>query len=219
MRSPATQDAFLHLVPSSTAGTCPAPSNGGSVALGAWFLQSPIIQAGGKFYTANPDGTPNLNSPAHHVNGDLLLVANFSGGGGSGTITAYTWNNGFSATGTTLASNIGTAIVNTVPLDGVSGHPPAVPWPFTSTASGTASQYVQVGEFFEAGVDLNLLFPNLTNFNFGTFMVETRSSTSTNATLSDFILGHVSTAPDVCKNVGLVGSFSSVSSCRSSREK
>src|SRR5205809_1030924 len=99
------------------------------------------------------------------------------------------------ATGTTLASNIGTAIVNTVPLDGVSGHPPAVPWPFTSTSSGTASQYVQVGEFFEAGVDLNLLFPNLTNFNFGTFMVETRSSTSTNATLSDFILGHVSTAP------------------------
>jgi len=171
--------------------------NGGSIALGAWFLQSPIIQAGGKFYTANPDGTPNLNSPAHHVNGDLLLVANFSGGGGSGTITAYTWNNGFSATGTTLASNIGTAIVNTVPLDGVSGHPPAVPWPFTSTSSGTASQYVQVGEFFEAGVDLNLLFPNLTNFNFGTFMVETRSSTSTNATLSDFILGHVSTAPDV----------------------
>src|SRR5207249_10793019 len=50
--------------------------NGGSIALGAWFLQSPIIQAGGKFYTANPDGTPNLNSPAHHVNGDLLLVAN-----------------------------------------------------------------------------------------------------------------------------------------------
>src|SRR5207249_10216374 len=36
--------------------------NSGSIALGAWFLQRPIVQSGGKFYTANANGTPNLNS-------------------------------------------------------------------------------------------------------------------------------------------------------------
>ena len=87
--------------------------------------------------------------------------------------------------------------MNAVALDGAGGHPPAVPWPYKSSGGGAAANFVQAGEFFEAGVDLNLLFPSQTNFNFSSFVVETRASTSPTSTLSDFIVGHVSTAPDV----------------------
>jgi hypothetical protein len=171
--------------------------NSGSTTIGVWFLQNPIAQSGGRFYQANPDGSPNLAVPETHVNGDVLLVANF-GGGGTATITSFTWNNGgIPSTGTTLSSAKGTALVNSTPLDGASGHAPPVPWPYRSSASGTAANFVQSGEFFEAGVDLNLLFGNNGPFNFSSFVVETRSSTSANATLSDLIVGHVSTAPDV----------------------
>ena len=170
--------------------------NSGSTTLGVWFLQSSIARSGGKFYNTNLDGSANTSSPAQHVNGDLLLVAYFSSG--SATITSFTWNNGFPSTGIPLNSDKGFAIVNTAALDGAAGHAPAVPWPFKSSASGAAANYVQAGEFFEAGVDLNNLFPNHVGpFNFSSFVVETRSSTSSTSTLSDFILGHVSTAPDV----------------------
>jgi uncharacterized repeat protein (TIGR01451 family) len=174
--------------------------NSGSMALGVWFLQTPVGESGGKFYTLKADGSVDTSSPAHHVNGDLLLVANF--GSGTATITSFTWNNGtIPATGTTLNSTIGTAVVNSNPLDGASGHAPAVTWPYLSSANGGAANFVQSGEFFEAGVDLNLLFPGQTSFNFSSFIVETRASTSPTATLSDFIVGHVSTAPDVTVNV------------------
>jgi len=170
--------------------------NSGSTTLGVWFLQSSIARSGGKFYNTNLDGSANTSSPAQHVNGDLLLVAYFSSG--SATITSFTWNNGFPSTGIPLNSDKGFAIVNTAALDGAAGHAPPVPWPFKSSASGAAANYVQAGEFFEAGVDLNNLFPNHVGpFNFSSFVVETRSSTSSTSTLSDFILGHVSTAPDV----------------------
>ena len=170
--------------------------NSGSMALGVWFLQSPVGESGGKFYNLDAQGNPDLNLPAHHVDGDLLLVANFASG--SATITSYTWSNGsIPATGTMLSSTIGTAVVNSTALDGTSGPSTAVPWPYRSSAHGAAANYVQAGEFFEAGVDLNLLFPTQTSFNFSSFIVETRASTSPTATLSDFIVGHVSTAPDV----------------------
>ena len=52
--------------------------NSGSTIIGVWFLQNPIAQSGGKFYQANADGSANLSMPETHVNGDLLLVANFS---------------------------------------------------------------------------------------------------------------------------------------------
>src|SRR5437867_1350264 len=170
--------------------------NSGSTTLGVWFLQSSIARSGGKFYNTNLDGSANTSSPAQHVNGDLLLVAYFSSG--SATITSFTWNNGFPSTGIPLNSDKGFAIVNTAALDGAAGHAPPVPWPFKSSASGAAANYVQAGEFFEAGVDLNSLFPNHVGpFIFSSFVVETRSSTSSTSTLSDFILGHVSTAPDV----------------------
>jgi hypothetical protein len=170
--------------------------NSGSTIIGVWFLQNPIAQANGKFWVANPDGSPS-STPETHKNGDVLLVANF-GGGGSVSITSFTWNNGgIPSTGKTLDASKGVAVVNSTPLDGASGHAPPVPWPYRSSASGTAASYVQSGEFFEAGVDLNNLFGNSGPFNFSSFVVETRASTSANSTLSDLIVGHVSTAPDV----------------------
>jgi uncharacterized repeat protein (TIGR01451 family) len=169
--------------------------NSGSTIIGVWFLQNPVAQSNGQFYVANPDGSPS-GTLETHKNGDVLLVANF-GGGGAVSITSFTWNNGLPTTGTTLDSTKGLAVVNSTALDGASGHAPAVPWPYRSSASGTAANFVQSGEFFEAGVDLNNLFGSSGPFNFSSFIVETRASTSAKSTLSDFIVGHVSTAPDV----------------------
>ena len=60
---PANSHTYLYVVADRA-------DNSGSIALGVWFLQTPMAQSGGKFYTANQNGTPNLSSPAHHVNGD-----------------------------------------------------------------------------------------------------------------------------------------------------
>src|SRR2546425_4668824 len=62
--------------------------NGGSTTLGFWFLQNPIGTKNGKFYKLGSNGLPDTTVPATHVNGDLLLVANFNGSGGSATITS-----------------------------------------------------------------------------------------------------------------------------------
>src|SRR5262249_46817444 len=65
----------------------------------------------------------------------------------------------------------------------------SVPWPFIDKRGFTSPQ---AGEFLQAGVDLNALFgANVPRYV--SFLAETRSSTSTNSTLSDFALGTLNT--------------------------
>jgi hypothetical protein len=136
-----------------------------------------------------------------HRTGDLLLISDFSNGGTTSTINVYSWDPTCAkATGTTpgtcgdanlrilgtsTSANCATAsagdtfcgIVN--PTNGTTA-----PWPFTDK-SGNHS--FQQGEFYEGGVNLSVL--GLANLCFATVASETRSSTSTTATLKDFILG------------------------------
>src|SRR5438105_3476902 len=51
--APQAVDAFLYLQPGATAGTCPAPANGGTTQVGCTFVLDLMVNAG---TNAAPDG-------------------------------------------------------------------------------------------------------------------------------------------------------------------
>ena len=131
----------------------------------------------------------------------MLVVTDFSNGGSTSTITVYTWDPTCKKTtgstagacgdanlrikGTSTNANCASAAANDQfcgivnPTNGTTA-----PWR-TPTRAATAA-YLQ-GEFFEGGVNLTAL--GLGDRCFATVASESRSSTSTTATLKDFILG------------------------------
>ena len=54
--------------------------------LGVWFLQDPTVNC-----TDTQGGQGNAFT-GDHVNGDILVVSEFTGGGSTATITAYVWD-------------------------------------------------------------------------------------------------------------------------------
>jgi hypothetical protein len=97
-------------------------------------------------------------------------------------VAAYRWT-GSEATGTITPLNIPAGAAFAL----VNGGPVTVPWAFLDKYGFTSPQ---AGEFLKAGVDLNALFgANVPRYV--TILAETRSSTSTTATQSDFALGRV----------------------------
>src|SRR5205085_3320070 len=125
-------------------------------------------------------------SGAHAV-GDILIVADFASA--AGTINAYEWV-GPAGSGTSLRPitpvtpdpNSLWATVNTV-------NTPSGGWPFADK-SGTPNNTFLPGEFFEGGIDVTALsLPN----DLSSFLVETRSSNSLTATLSDIAVGSFTT--------------------------
>ena len=125
------------------------------------------------------------------MDGDLLIVSDFSTGGAVSTINVFKWVGGANGSlvlnesrspapcDPTSGTNVLCAIVN--PIDGVPS-----PWGFLNKSGETAFAH---GEFLEGGIDLQSIFPNNIPC-FTTFMAETRSSTSPTSTLSDFTGPH-----------------------------
>src|SRR6266511_557317 len=168
--------------------------NSGDAQQGFWFFQNPVglgsnVVGGGTGFT----GT--------HTTGDLLIISDFSNGGGTSTITVYKWdpvctaaNNpdpscadsnlrtlASSATANCATAGVGDAFCGIVnPTDGT-----FAPWPFTDKSG--FNTYLQ-GEFFEGGINLSLL--GLDNGGVASVGSESRSSTSTTSTLKDFVLGN-----------------------------
>jgi len=160
--------------------------NSGDSQMGFWFFQNSV--------TAQPGGT---FGPAAHKNGDVLVLSDFSGGGANVTVRVFQWHSpGGSINGT--LDLIGGSLTQTADCVG----PPSVPngdnfcgtinriatpspWPFAP--KNQPANIFQAGEFYEGGIDLSFL--NLQNECFASFLAETRSSTSVNATLKDFVGG------------------------------
>jgi hypothetical protein len=168
--------------------------NSGDAQQGFWFFQNSIglgsnSVGGGSGFTGV------------HRSGDLLVISDFSNGGTTSTITVYSWDPTCKKTtgstvgtcgdanlrilGTSTSANCASAsagdsfcgIVN--PTNGTTA-----PWPYTDKSGNHT--YLQ-GEFYEGGVNLSAL--GLGDRCFASVASETRSSTSTTATLKDFILG------------------------------
>ena len=133
--------------------------NNGDAAIGFWFFKTEVGVVGTTAGTFS--GT--------HANGDLLVVSHFTQGGGTATISIYTWQNG-GLTGPISSSN---AAVNSIVRP--------VPAGFTY-----ASANYPIGDFFEGKIDLTNLgvAPCFTNF-----LLETRNSQSITASLQDFTFG------------------------------
>jgi hypothetical protein len=194
--------------PSGGAATCEVLfagldrfDNSGDAQNGVWFFQSKVTTAGAK--SGGGTGFTGL-----HTNGDLLIVSDFSNGGTTSTITVYTWDSACTATNKPFGfcadanlhlqetSDNANCKAQDVPTpktgDAFCGivNPSTItmPWSFTDK-SGTAANGALNGEFYEEGINLSLL--GLAGTCFSSVLSETRSSTSTTATLKDFVLGQL----------------------------
>jgi hypothetical protein len=164
--------------------------NSGDAQQGFWFFQNSI--ALGSNSVGGGSGFTGVHSP-----GDLLVISDFSNGGTTSTITVYRWDPTCKKTGgtcgdanlRTLATSTNANCASAAAGDAFCGlvnatNGTTAPWPYTDKSGN--STYLQ-GEFYEGGVNLSLL--GLSNLCFASVASETRSSTSTTATLKDFVLG------------------------------
>lgn len=167
-------------------------ANNGDAVMGFWFFQQEI--------TALPDGT---FGPGQHEDGDILVLSDFSGGGGVVTIRVFRWNGpGGSIPGSGSINGTLDLIAGTTETPADCVGPPSVPnndlfcatvntnvevapWPFDPKVGGPG--FFQTGEFYEGGIDLAFL--GLGDACFASFLAETRSSTSIDAQLKDFVGG------------------------------
>jgi hypothetical protein len=191
------QDAFAarYSIPKSTACPNPTPGalncevlyfgsdrfdNSGDAQQGFWFFQNKVTldQATGKFVGVHKDG-------------DLLILSDFSNGGQVSTINIYKWTGTDAAGGLTFLTGGATSKCGGTTNDAFCGlvnatNGTVAPWSFTDKSGN--STYLN-GEFYEGGVNLSDPSIGLGGECFSSFTAETRSSTSTTATLKDFVLG------------------------------
>ncbi len=155
----------------------------GSANIGFWFFQNEVA--------LNPNGT---FSGAHTV-GDVLILSEFTNGGAVSSIKVYEWvGTGGDTNGTlNLLFSQENADCDAIPAGTdhdvcatVNGSPTASPWAYTPKQGPSGT--FPAGAFFEGGINLTELFPGAVPC-FSSFLAETRSSPSIDATLKDFVLG------------------------------
>jgi hypothetical protein len=168
--------------------------NSGDAVQGFWFFQNEVTD----------QGTPSGTFTGTHKLGDLLVLSDFSNGGGTATIAVYEWNPGCTKAGQvvdgktcgdanllTLASSNTAKCVGTATTDNfcgiVSPGTITMPWTFNDKTPGGTANSALNGEFYEGGVNLTAL--GLGDRCFSSVASETRSSTSTTAVLKDFVIG------------------------------
>ena len=159
----------------------------GDAVIGFWFFQNSI-----SLNTTGPNaGTFN----GVHKNGDILILSDFTQGGGEVTIRVFKWNApGGSIDGTLdlIGTGFGCAAS---PLFCAEVNDAATPSPWAYTPSKGAANIFPKGGFFEGGVNLSQL--GISNVCFASFLAETRSSQSVDATLKDFVTGTFTLVPEV----------------------
>jgi uncharacterized repeat protein (TIGR01451 family) len=185
-RDPSTNDVILYTGSDRF-------SNSGDSTMGAWFFVNPISKSTNG--TVSGSGAPFTGTHAtgffdsnHVFHGDILLISNFTIGGSQSTIAVYGWLGSDSSGSLILLGQTSSTVAV------VSSGNPGVAWPYTDKSGFSQPQ---PGEFIEEGVNLSGLGLNPC---FSTFLLETRSSQSTTATLSDFILGSFQTCDVMLPN-------------------
>ena len=181
------------------ATTCPSPTstceviyfgsdrldNSGDAQQGFWFMQNKISLG------SNSVGGGSGFTGVHKL-GDILVISDFSNGGTTSTITVYSWDPTVSGNLRLLETSTSASCSTVSPATGdpfcgiVNSSTITMPWSFTDK-SGTPSNGALNGEFYEAGINLSAI--GLGGECFSNMVAESRSSTSTTATLKDFVLG------------------------------
>ncbi|TWI83952.1 hypothetical protein IQ13_2072, partial [Lacibacter cauensis] len=158
-------------------------SNNGDAQIGFWLYLNgtgPVTVSGN-----------NIFSPPH-VDGDVLVLADFTGGGRNATVTIYQWDDdGVAPAGQTIVPNTDNHL-RTTSLTGAVAENNTGQFPIPTGWTFLKSTY-DVNMFFEGQVDLTALgVLNLCNTS---FLLETRSSQSITASLDDFVGGGFSVTP------------------------
>jgi hypothetical protein len=178
-------------------------SNNGDAQIAFWFYLN------GTAPHVRTDGVQDF-APEHAI-GDLLILADFTGGGRSANVTVLKWVE----TGGNVPNTNGT--LNTTNIVGIvaqnNAGAAAVPagWIFTGNTFAT-------NEFYEGVVDLAGL--NLPSLCFSSFLLETRSSQSITASLDDFAAASFNAKPQPPTVTGAercgVGELTLTASCNGS---
>ena len=164
-------------------------SPSGDANIGIWFFQQNVGLVNGKFINI---GT---GLPAHHVDGDVLIISSFTNGGGNSTISAYKWDSSCTsasktiAVGECFAANLRTLATASSVCTGsecAATNSSTVSASWASYSGGTIASPL----FFEGGLDISAVFAGSTAPCFASFLEETRSSQSATAVLKDFLLGN-----------------------------
>jgi uncharacterized repeat protein (TIGR01451 family)/fimbrial isopeptide formation D2 family protein len=174
--------------------------NDGDAQIGFWFFQDDIGVSGGGFTGA-------------HVDGDVLILSEYTNGGVVDLVCAYEWDgsgggdniaNAGDCDPATNGSNLNLVAAGaecdvadgTFDICAVTNAATATaPWPFTNK---DGEHDFATGQFFEGGINLTDMFGGAAPC-FGSMLAETRSSQETDAQLKDFALGDFNTCvpPDI----------------------
>ena len=159
-------------------------SNEGTANIGFWFLQDSSV-------TCDSPGGGSTAFSGDHIDGDIFVVSEFSGGGGISTIKVFRWVGG--ANGSLDVGNVIEVSTDCKDVDDpdVCGTVNDVlitpPWLVESKGSGsTPSPDLDDNQFFEGKLNLSNLGLE-TCFN--RFLVNTRSSDAVGSTIHDFAVG------------------------------
>jgi uncharacterized repeat protein (TIGR01451 family) len=161
-------------------------ANNGDAFTGFWFFKSGVGPvAGGDF------------SGPHSV-GDLLVLSNFTNGGGTATIELYEWvGTGGDTNGTLNKIATGNVCTGSPAVDkacAVTNDSPIQPsWLFDDKFTNGTDNPIPEDSFFEGGIDLDSLFAPGNAPCFGSFLAETRASQQVDAVLKDFSGGSFNT--------------------------
>lgn len=175
---PATDDDILYFALERNVNT-------GDANVAFWFLQ-------GNVNCSSTGGAVDFTGA--HVDGDLLVVSEFSGGGQVSTINVYEWE-GDDATGSLNPTPVASGVDCRNPPPGdpdevcAAANTGTITTPWDTAAKTTIGKSLPVAQFFEGG--LNLTAVGLGDTCFNTFIADTRSSTSLTATLFDFARGQL----------------------------
>ncbi|MFN3969349.1 hypothetical protein, partial [Flavobacterium sp.] len=156
-------------------------SNNGDAQIGFWFYLNGTAP---RTLFTSPNAGGDF-APAHAV-GDLLILADFTGGGSTATVVIYRWKgSGPVSPGSSIVPNTNgnletTNLAGTVAINNANVYPIPTGWSFLNPTYDT-------NEFYEGQVDLTSI--NLTNTCFSGFLLEARSSQSVTASLDDFASG------------------------------
>jgi hypothetical protein len=189
----------------------------GSANVGFWFLQDDVAPIPG-----TPVGSTSTFTGQHQV-GDVLVLSEFSGGGGDILIKIFEWvGAGGDEGGGTLQTLVdlenvsfdcdttGTLVracanVNTAPIPDAD-----IPWDYVPKVGPPNN--MPTAAFFEGGINLSALLPDEPCI--ATMVAETRSSFEVNAVLKDLVAADfelcaadISIAPDDVNDLGDTHTF------------
>jgi hypothetical protein len=155
-------------------------SNNGDAQIGFWFY------LGGTAPAANTHFAPE------HTVGDILVLADFTGGGNFGTVTVYKWV----GSGGSVPNTNGTLEYFTTCGNGAvvvaENNAGATKVPFEGNFDQPC---YELNEFYEGKIPLSCILQNSGSYCISSFLLETRSSQSITASLDDFVSGGFDAQP------------------------